>query len=196
MTLFGDEPILENLQQPEARIHQLTTPKIETYRLDNSVSLDVIGPVVPESQKIILSNQGENNLVTLIEQIIKTEGQIRMMYASTWTINHDAIEKLLLLAGSSVDRMAILVSLYYKRGKAGTYSRFYFEQEQREEIKLMAAPSHAKVVTHLTHTGKHITIESSANMSRGHARTNWEQHTITENPGLYKFHTRWMQSFF
>jgi len=103
--------------------------------------------------------------------------------------NVDLLAQMLL--ERQIRRLTLLANIYFRRTAGNEAIYTYAEQELDPDRAVIVSPRvHAKIILLRTTAGHHITIEGSANLR---SCLSVEQLTITDDPGLYRFHRQWLR---
>jgi hypothetical protein len=109
---------------------------------------------------------------------------------STLSFSKDNIGTLAhLLDEKKIRKAALICSIYFARTSADAYE-YAVDELTRRKVPVVAARCHAKIVLLRTDRGEHYIIEGSANLR---SCLCIEQISLTNDPGLYKFHRRWLR---
>jgi hypothetical protein len=96
----------------------------------------------------------------------------------------------LLLDTGKVERVTLLCSHYFAGTSPDIYNLATAELTKREQ-SFFSLRTHAKLLAMKFKNGQTLTIESSANLR---SCKNIEQMSLFGDPGLYQFHTSWIES--
>jgi hypothetical protein len=116
------------------------------------------------------------------------------LWIATLSYNRENLQDLLRLSDAGqLGRVHFIVSVYDKANDPGRFEYARTELGARGH-RLLAMQNHCKIIAlDLGGPDGQIVSESSANL-RSHSTT--EQVTLTRDPGLYAFHTAWMEEAF
>ncbi len=114
---------------------------------------------------------------------------IRELNVATLGFNsRNAAELIALLDAGQVERCTFIASVYYKSNEPQVWDGLTTALTTRGQ-RILAARCHAKILLMQLTDGRHIVIESSANLR---SCRNIEQCTITHDADLLRFHRAWM----
>lgn len=115
------------------------------------------------------------------------------LFVSTLSYNQaNTIDLLALLDSGQVRRVAFLCSVYFQKLNAATFNYLAAQLSARGQ-RIVAARNHSKIIAAALTDGRHIVVESSANLR---SCRNIEQFAITNDAGLFTFHKNWMERVF
>jgi hypothetical protein len=129
------------------------------------------------------------NAIAEIALILSATRPVTEFYGSTWSINRQNIQELMLLLDTGkILKCAFLTDRSLKRRDNASYAQIVIGLQERNQ-RFVAFNNHTKV-TILTDGIEYIVTEGSANWT---ANPRLEQFTVTNSRDLYDFHRGWME---
>ena len=142
-----------------------------------------------ETQYRIVTDKNFSALVVL--EYLLNNYEIEEIYLAIYRMNLPAVYKIQEIAQNDKIQMTILVSSFFRENKK--YEKWTRELElfcnDKTNVDLKFAWSHAKVILCKTKCGKNMIVEGSGNLS-DNARI--EQYLIENNKKVYNFHKTWI----
>ena len=152
--------------------------------------MDIVdGELKPDVQYRIITSQGFN-AITVIQYLFEFY-EIEEIYIAVYRMNIQAVRKLMEWIENERIECHILLSSFFRENKK--YEKWARDlvrhAEQRNNVRIAFAWTHAKVFLAKTKDGRHIVFEGSGNLS-DNARV--EQYIIEDNDITYDFHKEWI----
>ena len=134
------------------------------------------------------SFNGVDVLLALIELL--SPATVTMLYAATLSFNPRVAQRILdaIDAGKVAKCLFVSSALFFGKER-GTVSAFSAALEARG-CSLKSPRNHCKLLLLKTTDGRHLVIESSANLRTCRC---WEQFTLTDDAATYHWHARFLE---
>lgn len=112
-----------------------------------------------------------------------------VLYIATLGFNRaNAAELLALINAGQIGKVGFICSCYYQKHNPADFA-YLADGLAEHGGQALAMRSHAKIQAMKLSDGRHITIESSANLRSCH---NAEQFSMTNDRNLFEFHASWI----
>jgi hypothetical protein len=132
---------------------------------------------------------GRYDLMHVLVALIDRLGPVDAMRVATLCYNgRNLAEMVGLLDSGRVQRLTLLCSSFFRNHNKGLWEETLTRFRERGQ-RAAAARSHAKVVTFAFTSGRHLTVEGSANLR---SNGNREQLLLADGAALHDWHANWI----
>ena len=181
----------------EGRLHKRKPMRkfIEAMKAKNAAQALQELPEAGETWHYIMNGNFDSfDLIDCILYLAKPE-KIKNLYLATLGFNATNTNRLMvMLEENTVGKCQMIVSCYYESDKNEADVCYKLRTTlPKKGGWYIAARSHCKIIQAELEGGRHIVIESSANLR---SCRNLEQFTISNDKELFNFHAKWMETVY
>lgn len=191
LSVVGEAAPALTAKQAQRISRRVTARRFATLQQHNA-AVEQLAPLPGPGESlhgVISGSYSGWSLATACIELLRP-ATVDQMVVATLGFNRANCDSLLqLVDAGAVRSVLLLVSDYFRSSDRTIFADIRRDLEARGQ-RVAIARSHAKLILLATTDGRHITIETSANLR---SSQNWEQFVINDDAELLAFHRGWIE---